>query len=116
MDIYNSYLHELITSNEEKSIAHLDFENSAWRKSIIDRITTSTYKDPSFLKTAMVLHMLKYKLGDDDYDKSLNAYTLELNQKQETAKLLDFKQSLEKELNVNLSDFFNDWFIFLFKV
>jgi len=109
--IYDSYLNELINTNEEKSIVNFDPESSFWRETAIEKITSNTYRDPSFLKTTMVLHMLKYKLGDENYNNALNTYVLELNQLDEQASLKGFKESLESHLNTDLSDFFNDWFV-----
>jgi len=109
--IYDSYLNELINTNEEKSIVNFDSESSPWRKTTVKKITSNTYRDPSFLKTAMVLHMLKYKLGDENYNKALNTYLLELNQRDAQANLKGFRESLEFQLNTDLSDFFNDWFV-----
>jgi len=109
--IYDSYLNELINTTEEKSIVSFDSEDTAWRKIAIKKITSSTYRDPSFLKTAMVLHMLKYKLGDENYSNALNAYLLDLNQLGQQASLKGFKESLEYQTDINLSDFFNDWFV-----
>lgn len=109
--ISNAYLHELITVNEEKSFINFDIDNADWRKNTVDILTSSDYKDPSFLKTAMVLHMLKYKLGDIAYVKSIDAYLLQLDQTKTTADIQELKQYLEDMTNVDLSDFFNDWFI-----
>ncbi len=108
--IRDYYLNELINTSEEKSIVDFDTEQITWRKITVEKITSSSYSDPSFLKTAMVLHMLQYKLGDEDYLKGINAYVLELNQQKESATVAGFKKSLEYHLDVDLSDFFNDWF------
>lgn len=109
--MYDSYLNELINTNEETSIVTFDSESSFWRETAVEKITSNTYRDPSFLKTTMVLHMLKYKLGDENYINALNTYLLELNQLDEQANLKDFKESLESQLHEDLSDFFNDWFV-----
>ncbi len=109
--IFDSYLNELINSTEDKSFVNFDSEDLTWRKTAIEKITSDTYSDPSFLKTAMVLHMLKYKLGDENYAKALNNYLLELNQLNQLASLKGYRESLESQTDVDLSDFFNDWFI-----
>ena len=109
-DIHDSYLNELINTTEDKAIMNFDSENIAWRKKTVKKITSFTYNDPSFLKVVMVLHMLQYKLGDEEYTKALNNYLLGLNQQNENATLSSFKESLEYQLDVDLSDFFNDWF------
>lgn len=109
--IYDSYLHELITTTEEKSIINFDSENISQRKAIVEKITSNINYDPSFIKTAMILHMLNYKLGDEDYNKGIDIYIFELNQSNLTATIKSFKESLENQIDVDLSDFFNDWFI-----
>jgi hypothetical protein len=109
--IYDSYLHELITVSGEKSIINFDSEDISQRKATVEKITSNTYYDPSFIKTAMVLHMLRYKLGDDEYNEGINTYIFELNQSNQTATVKSFKESLENQTDIDLSDFFNDWFI-----
>jgi len=110
LTIYDSYLNELIIPREEKSIIHFDFENISQRISTVKKITSDTYFDPSFLKTAMVLNMLQYKLGDDIYTKALNSYIIELNQSNQSVTVKGFKDSIENHTGEDLSDFFNDWF------
>ena len=109
--IYDSYINELINTTEEKSILNFDTDAILWRENTVKKITSETYRNPSFLKTAMVLHMLQYKLGDEDYTKGLHAYLLKLNQHNELATLKGFKESFENTIGIDLSDFFNDWFI-----
>jgi len=109
--IYDSYLHELITTTEEKSFINFDSESISQRKAIVEKITSNINYDPSFIKTAMVLHMLNYKLGDEDYNKGIDTYLFELNQSNQTASVKGFKESLEDQTDLDLSDFFNDWFI-----
>ena len=111
LNIYDSYLQELIISDQEKSNINFDSENISWRKSTVEKLTSITYKDPSFLKTAMVLHMLKYKLGDEEYYRGIDVYLEELLRNGEKVTLNSFKYSLENETGEDLSDIFNDWFI-----
>ncbi len=109
--IYDSYLNELIIPAGEKSIIDFDFENISQRESTVKKITSDTYFDPSFLKTAMILHMLHYKLGNDIYTKAINMYIAELNQSNQKVTVKSFKESLENLTDEDLTDFFNDWFI-----
>jgi len=111
INIYDSYLHELITSSEEKSIINLDLDKISDRKSTVEKITSDNYNDPSYLKTAMILHMLKYKLGDEDYAQSINSYLSELYKNNQTASYKSFKENIETQTRLDLSDFFNDWFV-----
>ncbi len=110
--IYDSYLHELINSTEdERSIINFDTDDLEWRKVAVKKIVSSSYKDPSFFKTIMVLHMLKYKLGDTVYKKCLATYINGVNHSNTSVNLKSFKESLEQQTNEDLSNFFNDWFV-----
>lgn len=109
--IYDSYLNEIINPTEEKSVLDIDFEKLAQRKLVVNKITTGKYYNPSFLKTAMVLHMLRYKLGDETYNSSISKYLTELDQNDQRAKLKSFRESIENQNGIDLSDFFNDWFV-----
>jgi len=109
--IYDSYLHELITTTEDKYIINFDSESISQRKATVEKITSNINYDPSFIKTAMVLHMLNYKMGDEDYNRGIDTYLFELNQSNQTATVKSFKESLENQTDIDLSDFFNDWFI-----
>lgn len=111
LNIYDSYLQELLTTSEEKSIIDFNIDNISHRKSTVEKITSDSYNDPSYLKTAMVLHMLKYKLGDEEYAQAINSYLSELIQKNQTATFKDFKESIEIHTHLDVSDFFNDWFV-----
>ena len=111
LNIFDSYLHELLRPTEEKSVISFDIDNISHRKSTIEKITSDSYNDPSYLKTAMILHMLKYKLGDEEYTHGINSYLAELNQNNQTATFKSFKESIETQSHLDVSDFFNDWFI-----
>ena len=111
LNIYDSYLQELLKPKEEKTSSYININNISNRKATIEKITSDSYNDPSYLKTAMVLHMLKYKLGDEDYDKSINSYLFELEQNNQTATFKRFKESLEAQSALDLSNFMNDWFV-----
>jgi len=111
LNIYDSYLQELLKPKEEKTSSYININNISNRKATVEKITSDSYNDPSYLKTAMVLHMLKYKLGDEDYDKSINSYLIELEQNNQTATFKRFKESLEAQSTLDLSNFMNDWFV-----
>jgi len=111
LNIYDSYLQELIKPKEEKTGSYIDINNLSNRKATIEKITSDSYNDPSYLKTAMVLHMLKYKLGDEDYDKYINSYLIELEQNNQTATFKSFKESLNTQSHLDISNFMNDWFV-----
>ena len=111
LNIFDSYLHELLTDTEDKSIINFDLDNISQRKSTVEKITADSYNDPSYLKTAMILHMLKYKLGDEDYNQSIISYLSELDQSNQTATFKSFKETIETQTHIDVSNFFNDWFV-----
>ena len=111
LNIYDSYLQELLKPNEEKTSNYININNISNRKATVEKITSDSYNDPSYLKTAMVLHMLKYILGDEDYDKNIYTYLIELEQNNQTATFKSFKESLEAQSNLDISNFMNDWFV-----
>ncbi len=111
LNIHDVYLQELIVNSEGSNLVNLDTDDVHWRANTVRQITSETYKEPSFLKTAMVLHMLKYKLGDDNYNNSIDAYLLELDGNVDSASLKRLQSTIEAQTNEDLSDFFNDWFI-----
>ena len=111
LNIFDSYLHELLTTTEDKSIINFDLDNTSSRKTTVEKITADSYNDPSYLKTAMILHMLKYKLGDEYYNQSIISYLSELDQNNQTVTFKSFKESIESQTHRDVSNFFNDWFV-----
>ena len=111
LNIFDSYLHELLTATEDKTIINFDLDNISHRKTTVEKITADSYNDPSYLKTAMILHMLKYKLGDEDYNQSIISYLSELDQSNQTATFKSFKETIETQTHIDVSNFFNDWFV-----
>ena len=61
----------------------------------------------TYLKGALVLHLLRHVLGDQDFYRSVNSY-LETHSFSEVDSF-DFQRSLEKESGGNLNWFFDDW-------
>ena len=111
ININDIYLQELITTPEDDSYINLDTDDLFSRKAIVEKITTENYREPSFVKTAMVLHMLKYKLGDEIFQDNIDGYVLKLNENNTTASIKDFHEYIEKTTGNDLSDFFNDWMV-----
>lgn len=111
MNIQDVYLQELITSTDTNNLANINADNLNWRETTVNKITSEVHNKSSFYKTAMILHMLKYKLGDEDYTNAIDSYLLELNENNTTATLHSFQASIEATSNEDLSGFFNDWFI-----
>jgi len=61
----------------------------------------------TYYKGGIVLHMLRKKIGDDNFQKSLHRY-LELFQ-YNPAETDDLRQILEKVSGINLQQFFEQW-------
>jgi aminopeptidase N len=111
------------------TVEHLDDESSfkSWRSSNINSITSLTngavYLSDvdttsvgrifnsrlSYNKGAMVLHMLRKKLGDTNFFQGLKNYISDPNLAYSYAKTPDLIAHLESVSNLNLNEFFNDW-------
>lgn len=110
-NVQNMYLQELIESYEDNAFGNFDIEDKDWRKSTIEKLTSSSnIQENSFLKTAMILHMLRYKLGDDVFYSGIENYKNYLLVENKEVDILDFQYFLENESNEGLTYFFNDWF------
>jgi hypothetical protein len=64
----------------------------------------------SYSKGAMILHMLRYKLGDDDFFSALKNYLADPKLAYSYARTIDLQKHLESVSGQNLTEFFNDWF------
>ena len=63
----------------------------------------------SYNKGAMVLHMLRKKLGDQDFYQAIQDYLSQSNLAYDYAKTTDLKAVIETTTGENLTEFFNDW-------
>ncbi|WMI68825.1 M1 family aminopeptidase [Mangrovimonas sp. YM274] len=63
----------------------------------------------SYNKGAMVLHMLRKKVGDTDFYQGLNNYLADENHAYAYAKTEDFVQIMESASGDDLTEFFDDW-------
>ena len=63
----------------------------------------------SYNKGAMVLHMLRKKLGDTPFFSALRAYLNTSDHAYDYAKTADFVAIVEAETNTDLTEFFSDW-------
>ncbi len=107
----NMYLSEFVHSFDENSFLGLDTDNVNWRKETVKKITSkSNIQEASFLKTVMVLHMLKYKLGDAIFYKAIEHYKNDVEEQNLEVDLLDLQYYLEDGSGIELTYFFNDWF------
>ena len=59
----------------------------------------------------MLLHMLRYKLGDIDFFQAIKNYLADPNLAFGYAKTDNLQQHLETQSGQNLTEFFNDWFL-----
>jgi len=63
----------------------------------------------SYSKGAMVLHMLRFKLGADVFYQAVRNYLADADLAYDYAKTPDFQAHLEAQSSVDLDEFFNDW-------
>ena len=64
----------------------------------------------SYRKGAMILHMLRYKLGDDQFFQALKNYLADPDLAFSYAVTKDLQNHLEAVSGENLTEFFNDWY------
>lgn len=109
-------------------IEHFDGESSFqnWRSSSINYITSQTSGSTfvsdttsvnrifdgrlSYNKGAMILHMLRYKLGDDDFFQAIKNYLADPKLAFGYARTIDLQKHFETVSGMDLTEFFNDWF------
>lgn len=63
----------------------------------------------SYNKGALLLHMLRWKMGDSTFFSSLQSYLQDSSLAFSYAKTDDLKFHLEQTSGMNLDEFFNDW-------
>lgn len=111
------------------TIEHLDGDASFknWRNTTINSVTSSTSgavyltdidttsvsrifnSRLTYNKGAMVLHMLRKKLGDTNFFKGVKNYITDPNLAYGYAKTPDLITHLETASSLDLNEFFNDW-------
>ncbi|GJM35822.1 MAG: peptidase M1 [Saprospiraceae bacterium] len=65
----------------------------------------------SYSKGAMLLHMLRWKLGDDDFFQGIRNYHTDPELAFAYAKTGDLQAQLETQSGQDLDEFFEDWFL-----
>lgn len=113
---------------EGLTVEHLDGENAFvnWKRKTINYITYKTSGSVfcndttnvnrifnsrlTYKKGAMVLHLLRYKLGDSVFFKAVKNYLKDPKLAYGYARTIDLKNHLEMASGKDLSEFFNDWF------
>jgi hypothetical protein len=64
----------------------------------------------TYSKAAMLLHMLRWKIGDDDFYSAIRNYQNNPMLSHSYARNIDLKNELELESGQNLDEFFEDWY------
>ena len=90
-----------ITSRTNGAVYVTDAELSDVNRIFSSRLT--------YNKGAMVLNMLRFKLGDELFFKAIKNYLKDLNLAYKYAKTVDLQSHLESVYGSSLSEFFNDW-------
>lgn len=63
----------------------------------------------SYAKGAYLLHMLRFKMGDEDFFKAINNYIHDPELAYNYARTPDLQNHLEEVSGLDLDEFFNDW-------
>ncbi|HFS66986.1 MAG TPA: T9SS type A sorting domain-containing protein [Flavobacteriia bacterium] len=121
---FATYLTELVTENFDGQVA---FKN--WRSNSVNYITSNPNGSVmvpasdtlnvgrvfsgrlSYRKGAMVLHMLRYKIGDAAFFQGLKNYLADPSLAFSYARTADLRNHLETASGENLQEFFNDWYV-----
>ncbi|MBV1922554.1 MAG: T9SS type A sorting domain-containing protein [Flavobacteriaceae bacterium] len=116
---YATYLSALVIEN-------FDGENAfrSWRSSAINFISSNEsllvtdpltiggiFNNEVYWKGAMVLHMLRYKFGDEIFFQASKNYLADPNLAYGTARTIDLQNHFENVSGTDLTEFFNDWFV-----
>ncbi len=111
-------------------LVHENFDGNTtftqWRKSLVNNITSqssgSTFVSDTtsvsrifnsrltYKKGAMILHMLRYKLGDEAFFSGVKNYLADPKLAYSYAHTKDLQGHLELTSGEDLNEFFNDWF------
>lgn len=99
---------------------------SQWKKAVVNSIVSSPSGSTfvtdttsvsrifnsrlSYRKGAMILHMLRYKLGDEAFFQALKNYLADPQLAFSYAKTKDLQRHLETESGLSLDEFFKDWY------
>jgi aminopeptidase N len=65
----------------------------------------------TFKKSSMVLHMLRYKLGDTDFFGAIQNYLADPQLAFGYAKTIDLQNHFEAQSDMDLDEFFADWYV-----
>jgi aminopeptidase N len=65
----------------------------------------------TYKKSSMVLHMLRYKLGDEDFFAAVQNYLADPKLAFSYAKTIDLQNHFEAQSDMDLDEFFADWYM-----
>lgn len=117
---FGTYLPALVIENFDG-----DAPFRSWRGTTIANITSSPggsvfvtntnttsgiFNGLVYFKGAMLLHMLRYKLGDAIFFQAVKNYLADPNLAYGYARTIDLQTHFEDESGTDLTEFFNDWF------
>jgi aminopeptidase N len=118
---FATYLAALVIENFDGKNAFRD-----WRSTSVNYITSqpsgSTFVSDttsvnrifdgrlSYNKGAMILHMLRYKLGDESFFQGIKNYLADPKTAYGYAKTIDLQEHFESVSGKDLTEFFDDWF------
>jgi len=118
---FATYLDALVIENFD---GETTFKN--WRSTTVNSITSRAYGSTfvtdttsvnrifdwrlSYQKGAMILHMLRYKLGDEPFFQALKNYLADPKIAYGYARTIDLQNHLEAVSGKDLTEFLNDWF------
>jgi len=118
---FATYLDGLIYENIDGEAAF-----SQWRKAVVNSVTSSPAGSTfvtdttsvsrifnsrlTYRKGAMIVHMLRYKLGDEAFFKGIQNYLADPQLAFAYAKTPHLQKHLEDVSDTSLDEFFKDWF------
>lgn len=119
---FATYLSGLVVENQDGDFAFRDWKYdkvlsvTSWPDGSVYLSDTDTLdvnrifsSRLTYNKGAMVLHMLRYKLGASTFYQALKNYLDDENLAYAYAKTPDLQTHLETASGINLDEFFNDW-------
>jgi len=118
---FATYLDGLVRENFDGEAAF-----SQWKRAVVNSVTSSPSGSTfvtdttsvsrifssrlSYRKGAMILHMLRYKLGDESFFKGIQNYLADPQLAFAYAKTPQLQKHLEEVSDTSLEEFFKDWF------
>jgi aminopeptidase N len=110
--VYENFDGETVFSQWRKAVVNDVTSRSSGSTFVTDTSSVSRIFDSrlSYRKGAMILHMLRYKLGDEAFFNGLKNYLADPRLAYSYARTSDLQQHLESVSGEGLDEFFKDWF------